>query len=330
VGTTLNNADNMFTSTLLTTTLLSSFLLLGGSDDSCSSSKAALASRPQNDIVQTALADKSFSTLVTALKAAGLVDTLQGDGPFTVFAPTNAAFAKLPKAEMKRLLDPKNKGLLASILTYHVAPGTVLAKDVVGMKKSEPFLLLNSAATANGQRINFTLTGGALKIGGSAIVKTDIECSNGVIHVIDTVMVPSMLDVIDTAVGAGSFKTLAAALDAAKLIETLRGAGPFTVFAPTDAAFAALPAGTVQNLLKPENRESLAAVLTYHVIPGRVYSETVAEGHDLTTLQGQVLNIRVQDKAVFVNKARIVTLDIDTTNGVIHVIDAVLLPQLPL
>jgi uncharacterized surface protein with fasciclin (FAS1) repeats len=311
---------------LITTTLLSSFLFLGSSDDSCSTTKAALASLPKNDIVQTALSDKSFSTLVTALKAAGLVETLQGDGPFTVFAPTNEAFAKLPQAELKRLLDPKNKRILSSILTYHVAPGTVLAKDLVGMKKAEPFLLRNSAPTANGQRIGFALSDGGLKVGGSAVTKADIHCSNGVIHVIDTVMVPSMMDVIETAVGAGSFKTLAAALEAAQLIETLRGSGPFTVFAPTDAAFAALPAGTVQNLLKPENHDSLAAVLTYHVIPGRVYSETVAEGHDLKTLQGQVLKVRVHENQVFVNKARVVKVDIDTTNGVIHVIDSVLLP----
>ena len=134
-------------------------------------------------------------------------------------------------------------------------------------------------------------------------------------------------DIVTVAVEAGSFKTLAAALEAAQLVEALQGDGPFTVFAPTDEAFAALPKGTVESLLKPENREKLAAILTYHVVPGRIYSETVAAGDEFVTLQGQKVKTRTHEEQVFVNGARILKADIETTNGVIHVIDSVILPQ---
>lgn len=139
--------------------------------------------------------------------------------------------------------------------------------------------------------------------------------------------VQSRGDIVDTAVRAGQFKTLAAALEAAGLVETLKGTGPFTVFAPTDAAFAALPAGTVENLLKPENREKLVAILTYHVVPGRVTASQVAGMDAATTVQGDPLAIRASGGAVTVNDARVVSTDVAASNGVIHVIDKVLLPQ---
>ena len=134
-------------------------------------------------------------------------------------------------------------------------------------------------------------------------------------------------DIVDTAVQAGQFKTLAAALQAAGLVDTLKGAGPFTVFAPTDTAFAALPAGTVENLLKPENRAKLVAILTYHVVPGRVTAAQVAGMDAATTVQGGALAIRASGGAVTVNDARVVQADVAASNGVIHVIDKVLLPK---
>lgn len=136
----------------------------------------------------------------------------------------------------------------------------------------------------------------------------------------------SAQDIVDTAVGAGSFTTLAAALEAAGLVETLRGDGPFTVFAPTDAAFAALPAGTVESLLRPENREQLVAVLTYHVVSGDVRASDVVNLSQATTVQGGVLNIDVVE-GVRINDANVVQADIVCANGVIHVIDRVLLPE---
>jgi uncharacterized surface protein with fasciclin (FAS1) repeats len=133
-------------------------------------------------------------------------------------------------------------------------------------------------------------------------------------------------DIVDTAVGAGSFTTLVAAVQAAGLVETLKGEGPFTVFAPTDAAFAALPAGTVENLLKPENKDQLIAVLTYHVVPGKVMSTDLSEGLKAATVQGQEVTITL-DGGAKVDGAMISAADIEATNGVIHVIDSVILPK---
>ncbi len=136
-------------------------------------------------------------------------------------------------------------------------------------------------------------------------------------------------DIVDTAVAAGSFKTLAAALQAAGLIETLKGKGPFTVFAPTDAAFAKLPKGTVEDLLKPENKAKLIAILTYHVVPGSVMAAQVVtmNGKEAKTVNGQSVKIAVMGGAVTIDGATVVTTDIKASNGVIHVIDSVLLPK---
>ena len=135
-------------------------------------------------------------------------------------------------------------------------------------------------------------------------------------------------DIVDTAVAAGSFKTLAAALGAAGLVQTLKGPGPFTVFAPTDAAFAKLPAGTVETLLKPENKAKLIAVLTYHVVPGKVMSSALAgKVTEAKTVQGQTVKIDATHGHVMVNGAKVAAADVQATNGVIHVIDTVLLPK---
>ena len=134
-------------------------------------------------------------------------------------------------------------------------------------------------------------------------------------------------DIVDTAVAAGNFTTLAAALGAAGLVETLKGPGPFTVFAPTDAAFAALPAGTVEDLLKPENKDKLAAILTYHVVPGKVMSTDLTEGMMAKTVQGSDATITL-DGGAKVDGAVISTADIEASNGVIHVIDSVIMPKM--
>lgn len=135
------------------------------------------------------------------------------------------------------------------------------------------------------------------------------------------------MDIVDTAVGAGTFTTLVAAVGAAGLVDTLKGEGPFTVFAPTDDAFAALPAGTVEDLLKPENKDKLVAILTYHVVAGKVMSGDLTEGMMAPSVQGGELTITL-DGGAKVNGANITTADIETTNGVIHVIDAVILPPM--
>ena len=133
-------------------------------------------------------------------------------------------------------------------------------------------------------------------------------------------------DIVDTAVSAGQFKTLAAALGAADLAGTLKGSGPFTVFAPTDEAFAKLPAGTVENLLKPENKEQLVAILTYHVVPGKVMAADVVKLKEAKTVNGKMVDIKTRGDAVMINDAKVTATDIGASNGVIHVIDTVILP----
>jgi uncharacterized surface protein with fasciclin (FAS1) repeats len=133
-------------------------------------------------------------------------------------------------------------------------------------------------------------------------------------------------DIVETAVAAGQFKTLTAAIGAAGLVETLKGTGPFTVFAPTDAAFAKLPAGTVETLLKPENKAKLTAILTYHVVPGTVMAADVAKLKEAKTVNGEMVAVTVKGKAVMINDADVTATDIKASNGVIHVIDTVLLP----
>jgi len=137
----------------------------------------------------------------------------------------------------------------------------------------------------------------------------------------------SKKDIVDTAVAAGDFKTLAAALQAADLVDTLKGPGPFTVFAPTDEAFAKLPPGTVEDLLKPENKQKLISILTYHVVAGKLTAKDVVKLHEAKTVNGQDVKIMVEDGKVMVNNANVIKTDIQCTNGVIHVIDTVLLPQ---
>lgn len=134
-------------------------------------------------------------------------------------------------------------------------------------------------------------------------------------------------DIVDTAVAAGQFNTLAAALDAAGLIATLKGDGPFTVFAPTDEAFAKLPEGTVETLLKPENRDQLVSILTYHVVPGKVLAKDVVNLSEATTVNGSDVSIKVMDGKVQINKATVIAADVASSNGVIHVIDTVILPN---
>lgn len=294
---------------------LASFATTGTlAGDSCAASNAAA----EKDIVETAVAAGSFKTLAAALGAADLVDTLKGKGPFTVFAPTDQAFAALPAGTLEDLLRPESKAVLQSILAYHVVPGSVAASDVVKLR---------GAVTVNGQRIEIQASDDGVLVDGARVTKTDIRCSNGIIHVIDAVLLPSTKDVVATAIEAGEFQTLAAALKAAGLVEALQGEGPFTVFAPTDAAFAALPAGTLDSLLRPENKQKLVAILKLHVVPGRVFSDAAAKGATVKALSGGELRTRSEGGKVLVNGARVLSADIDAANGVIHVIDSVLLPE---
>ena len=270
--------------------------------------------RSNKDIVDTAVASGQFKTLVAAIKAAGLVDTLKGAGPFTVFAPTDAAFEQLPKGTLESLLKPENKQKLINILTLHVVPGRLTAGDVSSMPR---------AGTVQGTDLLFAATPDGVKVDRAGVVKADVYATNGVIHVIDKVLLPK--DVVETAVVAGQFNTLLVAAKAAGLVDALKAPdATLTVFAPTDQAFAALPAGTVEDLLRPENRDRLAAILKHHVLSQRV----VLTKRSVTTLQGDSLELR-SIGSLKVEDASIALADIMATNGVVHVIDRVLLPDLP-
>lgn len=271
-----------------------------------------------NDIVDTAIKAGSFKTLVAAVQAAGLVETLEGDGPFTVFAPTDAAFAALPEGTVETLLKPENKSALTGVLTYHVVPGRMPASKV---------LASTGLVTVNGQRLDISISGDDVRIDGAGLVKTDILCSNGVIHVIDAVVLPADKNIVETAAAAGSFNTLLTAAKAAGLAPALTARGPLTVFAPTDEAFAALPEGTVASLLKPENKDQLVAILKMHVVSGRIYSDAAIGLGKAQALNGSTLKIRANAEGVRINQSSVVKADLDTSNGVIHVIDRVLLPE---
>jgi uncharacterized surface protein with fasciclin (FAS1) repeats len=269
---------------------------------------------PQVDIVGRAAGARTFNTLLAAAQAAGLVDALKGPGPLTVFAPTDAAFAKLGSRTISLLLA--NPELLQKVLLYHVVSGKVMAADVVG---------LSSATSLQGSSINIAVSGGKVVLNGnSTVTATDIGATNGVIHVIDTVILPP-LDVLDVATLNGNFTTLVAAVKAAGLEGALRGAGPYTVFAPTDAAFRKLPAGTVEALLK--DPAALSNILLYHVVSGKVMAADVVGLTSATSLQGSSISIAVSGGKVRLNGNSTVTAtDIGASNGVIHVIDTVILP----
>jgi len=303
-------------------------------------------------IVDIAVGNPDFSTLVTALQAAGLVDTLKGDGPFTVFAPTNAAFAKVDPATLTALLN--DKAALTRVLTYHVVPGKVLAADVVK---------LTSAKTVEGSDINIAVAGAGVTLNGSTnVTATDIQASNGVIHVIDSVLLPPNLTIapaaapaapaattpapepaapaaaapadtmagtaVDAVLANPDFSTLATALQVAGLVDTLKGAGPFTIFAPTNEAFAKLGEARIKRLLA--NKDELTKYLTYHVLSGKVLSSDIVGNNirSAPTVEGGNINIRVSNGKVIINsRAQVTQADIQVSNGVIHVIDTVLIPR---
>jgi len=283
-------------------------------------SAARPAAQADKTIVETAIGVEDLSTLVAAVKQGQLVETLSGKGPFTVFAPLNSAFAKLPKEVIAELLKDENRADLQAILTYHVVPGKVMAADVVKLKE---------AKTANGASVQIKVEDGKVFINDAQVVKTDIVCSNGVVHLIDSVILPPapLPTIVEAAIGNEDFSTLVALVKHAGLVETLSGEGPFTVFAPTNAAFAKLPKETVDALLSDAGKAQLGAILTYHVVPGSVKAADVVKLTEAKTAQGSSVKIKVQDGKVFIDGAQVVVTDIECSNGIIHVIDSVILPS---
>lgn len=286
----------------------------------------ALASTADADIVDTAVA-AGFSTLVQAVQAAGLEEALRGEGPFTVFAPTDAAFAKLPAGLLDQLVLPENQAKLQQILLYHVVAGKVTSRDLRFFQRVE---------TLEGSDLEILRFFRLVIVNHNPVKLADVRATNGVIHVIDEVLIPEgftledpaapELDLVDTAIGAG-LSELANAVTAAGLVDALREPGPFTVFAPTNAAFGALPAGLVAELTEPANLELLQELLLYHVAAGQVLSTDLARFQRVEMLSGNrtwVFKNRRGD--VSVNFSKVVAADVLATNGVAHVIDRVLIP----
>jgi transforming growth factor-beta-induced protein len=268
-------------------------------------------------IVGAAQAAGGFKTLLAAAQAAGLVDALTGPGPLTLFAPTDAAFAALPEGQLAALLEPGNREQLRAVLTYHVVPGDLRLTTLLGTPRVQ---------TLAGQRLTVERAGGAVTIGGATVSSADLACSNGVIHVIDRVLLPELGSLAAVAHRAGTFRTLLAAAKAAGLDEALAGGARLTVFAPTDAAFAALPAGTVEGLLQPANKAALLRVLKHHLVEGVVDSDQALAAGAATTLAGTQLSVTYADGSLRVSGARLTTPDLAASNGVVHVVDSVLLP----
>jgi len=378
----------------------------------------------KNTIVDIAAANADFSTLVSLMQMAGLVDTLNGPGPYTVFAPTIEACAALPESTVAWLTAEENKDALVKVLTYHVVSGNVMSSDLVA----------GDVATVEGTSVAISLS--PVMINTANVITADIKASNGVIHVVDSILIPDgvlpeveiktkeiswlkgfkdlsaratsvdagtvlnfswqgyhdvlvlptkaafdacdftnavslgdvspvsytvtdttyfacsvpghcpggqkleasvsttvaavmdaepeLSSVTGVAMGDETFSSLVSLVQMAGLAATLSGPGPFTVFAPTNEAFAALPESTIAWLTAEENKDALVKVLTYHVVSGKVMSSDLVAG-DVATVEGQ--SVAVSLAPVMINTANVITADIKASNGVIHVVDSVLIPN---
>jgi len=268
-------------------------------------------------VVEVIVNSPDHETLEAAVIAAELNGVLSGDGPFTVFAPTDDAFAALPAGTVETLLeDPA--GDLTQILLYHVLSGQVNSGDL-----SDGMM----ATTINGADITVGIAGGVVTINGATVTTADVPATNGVVHVIDAVLLPPAPEnVLDVVVNSPVHNTLQAAVEAAGLADALSGPGPLTVFAPTDDAFAALPAGTVESLLE-DPQGALTDVLLYHVVADEATSGDLFDGDLIATLNRKGVQVSIMNGNVMINDAMVTVADIITPNGVVHVIDAVLVPN---
>ncbi|WP_420579863.1 fasciclin domain-containing protein [Reichenbachiella sp.] len=287
---------------------------------SCDDDDDGMNDGSSNDIVAVLQAN-DFNVLAAAATQAGLIETLQGDGPFTVFAPTDAAFVQLlTDLGLEGLGDISNSDLV-EILTYHVVAAEVFSADVTD----------GNVATVNGAEITLATSGGITVNGVSVVSPFDLDASNGVVHAIEKVLIPEGFelsptkDIVETAVASG-YGSLAAALTRADLISALEADGPFTVFAPTDEAFAALLNTIGQESIDDVPVDVLAEILKYHVVSGSVPSSAVTAGN-VATLQGDEVTLATEG-GITVNGAKVISpFDVETTNGIIHTIDAVLVPE---
>jgi len=269
------------------------------------------------DIPTVATGTGIHTALVAALSQADLVTTLQGEGPFTVFAPTDQAFTDAG-IDLSTFDTDEENATLVDILTYHVISGSVLSSDLTDGQV---------AAALNTDDLTFTVNSDGVKVNDANVVSADVAASNGVIHVIDKVLRPpaDLVDIPTVATGTGIHTALVAALAQANLVSTLQGEGPFTVFAPTDQAFtdAGIDLSTFDT---DEENATLVDILTYHVVSGSVLSSDLTDGQVASALNTDDLTFTVNSDGVKVNDANVVSADVVASNGIIHVIDKVLMP----
>lgn len=260
-----------------------------------------------------------LTTLLELVAATGIAEALPKDEPITVLAPTNDAFGALPEETLRTLLAPENRDALRRVLAHHVIPGRATARDLFDRRG------VDSLA---GQTVTIE-PGAGLVVGGARVIAADVPFDGGVVHVIDSVIVPELRTIAAVAAETPDLSTLVAAIRAAGVERLLGPAndGPWTVFAPVDSAFAALPEGTVESLLTRERLPQLRSVLGFHVVPGRVRLADLTAETSLRTLEGLPLTARFGGDGFEVGGANILAADIDTANGVVHLIDRVLIPS---
>merc|ERR1719498_1325026 len=298
----------------------------------------------RQNIVQLAEYTPDLSTLVSAVVAAGLADTLSSAGKFTVFAPTNEAFKALPAGTLVSLMKPENKAKLADILKYHVLPREILSRQwKQGQAESYPTVEGKNVQVLPGRKQDCSRHCKEVTVGNGNglhnIIKANNLASNGVVHIIDGVLLPPTPqpeepNIVQLAERTSDLSTLVSAVVAAGLADTLSSAGKFTVFAPTNEAFKALPAGTLDNLMKPENKAKLVDILKYHVLPEEVLSTQLKLSQDVKTVEGKSLHVTRSGRKVSVgpdskNLKNVIKADNIASNGVVHIIDGVLLPPQP-
>jgi len=294
---------------------------------------------PSKNIIENVSNASNLTTLVKAVQAGGLTESLKADGPFTVFGPTNEAFAMLPSGTLETLLKPENKLNLTSVLTFHVVSGKFTVNDLKDGQRLK---------TLQGDELAVYKKDGKTMINGALIETPDVMQKNGVAHVINKVLVPPANQktiaginiprtqtIAQSAVTVPSLSTLVTAATAGGLNDTLSNENTqITVFGPANDAFSKLPSGTLETLLKPENKAMLVSTITYHVIPGNYSVDQMYDGQKLMTVNGQSLLVRkTSDKVQIINEndpsntAAILFSDIYQKNGVAHVIDSVLIPK---
>ncbi len=264
-------------------------------------------------IAELAAATPQLSTLLSLVKQAGLADELAAPGNLTVFAPTNAAFAKVPKKTLDALGN--DAAALKSVLLYHIVPAKVTAAEVVELR---------SAKTLQGQRVKIRNTRNPVQINNAKLVTTDIMASNGVVHIVDGVLIaPKQRTIAELAAATPQLSTLLSLVKQAGLADELSGSTKLTVYAPTNAAFAKVPKATLDALAK--DPAQLKRVLLYHVAPGAKSAARVIEARDVKTLAGPAVRVRVGDD-VRINGAKVLQARIKAANGFVDLIDDVLIP----